>query len=262
MEIFMKNFMSYDFDITKIVLGCFVPVGLGKIRHTDRPSHGLAFHLAGEKNYRFFNEVDVPIYENYIVYMPKGSSSTVETRQSGECYAINFQISEDVDFAPFSMKIKASSRVLDCFKSAEKHWSKKDAGHVMRVKSELYAILAEMQKEYRANYLPKSKYGIISPAIDYINENFAKEALSISDLSALCGITPEYFRRLFREFFGDSPIAYINKMKLGRAKDLLDSGIYSASDAALLSGYTDLSHFSREFKRYTGMAPRDYQSRK
>jgi AraC-like DNA-binding protein len=51
-------------------------------------------------------------------------------------------------------------------------------------------------------------------------------------------------------------------MKLGRAKDLLDSGIYSASEAALLSGYTDLSHFSREFKCHMGMAPRDYQSRK
>ena len=258
----MKSFMNYDFDVTQIVLGCFVPAGCGKMRHTDRPSHGLAFHLASEKAYHFSCGISAPVLENYIVYMPKGSSYTVEIRQPGDCYAINFQISEDVDFAPFSMKIKACSKVLDCFKSAERHWSKKDAGHVMRVKSELYAILAEMQKEYRANYLPKSKYGIISPAVDYINENFAKEALSISHLSSLCDITPEYFRRLFREFFGDSPIAYINKMKLGRAKDLLDSGIYSASDAALLSGYTDLSHFSREFKRHMGMAPRDYQSRK
>ncbi len=82
--------------------------------------------------------------------------------------------------------------------------------------------------------------------------------MSISNLSALCGITPEYFRRLFREHFGDSPIAYINKMKLTRAKELLSSGMYSVSETALLSEYTELSHFSREFKRHTGSAPSEY----
>ena len=253
----MKNFMNYDFNITKIVLACYVPPGLGKIRHTDRPSHGLAFHLASEKTYHFLGGPSAPVYENYIVYMPKGSSYSVETKIPGGCYAINFQIDEAVDFQPFSIKIKSAS-VAEAFKTARKHWDLKEAGYLMRTKAELCAIISKMQKEYHDPYLPKSKYGIIAPAVEHINENFGTEAMNISHLSSLCGITPEYFRRLFREHFGDSPISYINKMKIKKAEELLSSGMYSISEAAYLSGYTDLSHFSREFKRHVGLAPKEY----
>ena len=253
----MKDFMNYDFNITKIMLACYVPPGLGKIRHTDRPAHGLALHIGGEKAYRFSCGTSVPVSDGTIVYMPKGSSYTVETKESGGCYAINFQIDETVSFLPFGFKSK-SAAVLESFKTADKHWDQKAAGYLMRAKAELCAIISRMQKEYHSPYLPKQKYGIISPAVDYINENLGTEGLNISHLSSLCGITPEYFRRLFREHFGDSPIAYINKMKIKKAEELLSSGMYSVSEAAYLSGYTDLSHFSREFKRHTGLSPREF----
>lgn len=60
---------------------------------------------------------------------------------------------------------------------------------------------------------------------------------------------------LFGSFFGVSPIKYINALKLARAEELLSSQMYSVTEAAQMSGYTDMSHFSREFKKHTGMSP-------
>ena len=101
----------------------------------------------------------------------------------------------------------------------------------------------------------------IAYAGKYINKNYTSENISITKISELCSITPEYFRKIFREFFGESPITYINKMKISRAKELISSGMYSISEVCELSGYTDPSHFSREFKKAVGVSPSEYNPR-
>ncbi len=254
----MTDFMNYDFNISDIALACYVGAGKGKHKHIDRPNHGLAIHLGGDKEYRFSDGRILRTTENTIIYLPKDSSYSVKSSLPGECYAINFQISEDISFEPFVVSVKAASDFLYFFKSSKKHWETKDVGYKMRCKANLYNIICTMQEEYRKSYLPKSKYMIIEPAVDYINKNYTSLPLNISSLSDMCGITPEYFRRIFREFFGDSPIIYINKMKISRAKDLISSGMYSVNEVCMLSGYTDLSHFSREFKKATGVCPSEY----
>jgi AraC-like DNA-binding protein len=77
----------------------------------------------------------------------------------------------------------------------------------------------------------------------------------------MCGITPEYFRKIFKSFYGSSPLIYINNLKITRAKELFESGMYSVSEVAAHSGYSDISYFSREFKSATGLSPTEYAKR-
>lgn len=255
----MKAFMNYDFNISDVVLACYVEATKGKAKHENRPSHGLAFHLGGNKEYIFSDGRVVTVTGNTVIYLPKGSTYSVKTFSPGDCYAINFQISENVCFEPFSVSIRATGDFLHYYKSAKKCWETKDAGFKMRCKAELYNLIAGLQAEYHASYVPKSRFAIIEPAVNYINESYTSESLSISSLAKMCGITPEYFRKIFRERFGSSPICYINNMKITRARELLTSGMYSVSDAAILSGYSDFSHFSREFKKAVGVSPSKYE---
>jgi AraC-like DNA-binding protein len=159
---------------------------------------------------------------------------------------------------PFVFHTKDSSAFLEHFKTAEKKWKNKKTGFSLKCKSELYEILYKMQSEHRFDYRPKTKLEIIKPAVEYIHERYSIESIGIEKLSKLCNITPEYFRSIFKANFGTSPVKYINAIKIARAKELLDSNMYSVTEAATLSGFNDISHFSREFKRSCGQNPSQY----
>jgi AraC-like DNA-binding protein len=68
-------------------------------------------------------------------------------------------------------------------------------------------------------------------------------------------ITPEYLRKIFKYFYGTSPINYINNLKLTYAQELLSSGLYTVTEVAFSSGFQDVCHFSRVFKKATGKTP-------
>ena len=113
----MKEFMYCDFNISDITLACFVGANMGRRKHENRPSHGLALHLDGDKEYHFSDGRIVKVKKNDIIYLPKKSTYFVKINAPGECYAINFQISEDLSFVPFSVGVKAVSDFVHLFKS-------------------------------------------------------------------------------------------------------------------------------------------------
>ena len=251
--------MNYDFNINKIVIACFVASGTGDAIHNNRPSHGLAIHKEGEKIYTFSDGKKLTVKENGIIYLPKHSNYAVKAKEHGDCYAINFDIDEDIDFEPFVIQTKNHNEFIEFFRIANKIWTIKKPGYLTKCKAVLYNIIYSMQQEYFSEYFPKEKLDVIKSAIDYIHENYTKELINIEGLSESCDITPEYFRRIFKSFYGVSPIRYINNLKISRAKELLKSKMYSPTEAALMSGYTDMSHFSREFKKATGVSPSEYK---
>ena len=254
----MESFMNYDFNINKIVVACFVPTGTGDAIHQDRPSHGLALHTAGDKDYIFASGEKINITGGDIIYLPKNSTYEVSAKNHGDCYAINFDFAEDISFSPFAIKIKNQAEILKHFRHANNLWKMKKNGYILKCKAELYNIIYSMHENYFAQYLPKNKLELITPAVDYIHENYITETISIDFLAQMCNISPEYFRKIFKNFFGSSPLNYINNLKITRAKELLESKMYSVTDAAIQSGYTDISHFSREFKKTTGFCPSAY----
>ena len=66
-----------------------------------------------------------------------------------------------------------------------------------------------------------------------------------------------HFSRLFRDEVGQAPYQYLLKVRLARAAELLRSGHSSVTEAAISSGFSDFSRFSRMFKKHTGKLPTD-----
>lgn len=254
----MELFTNYDFNIEKIVLACYVGKGMGMTTHRNRPSHGLALHTGGVKKYAFENGKTLTVNKGDIIYLPKYSSYEVSSLQEGDCYAINFDIPQNSRFDPFVCRTKNTTSMLAYFKNAKTVWETKKEGYILKCKADLYNIIYMMQQEHFLSYVSKNKKDIILPALEYIHENYTTESLSIAALSKLCSITPEYFRSIFKSIYGVSPKNYITGLKISRAKELLASGMYSVTEVSFLSGYTDLSHFSREFKKATGISPKHY----
>lgn len=248
--------MKHDFTIDKIELACLVEAGKGASVHKNRASHGLAIFLGGERTFYFSNK-RIKVSKNTIVYFPKGSNYIIKNTLESDCYAINFQMPDSAIFEPFAFKIKNLNSYIESFRHSQKIWTKKSPGYASKVKSELYNIIYNMQSEYT---IPYSTSSVIQPAIDYIHSNYEKTTISVSHLASLCHISTVHLRNTFAKRFAMSPVKYINNLRIMRAKELLESGLYTVSEVCFLSGFHNESYFSREFKKVTGLSPTDYRS--
>lgn len=83
-------------------------------------------------------------------------------------------------------------------------------------------------------------------------------AWEADDLSAVSGLGPSQIRRLFARHLRTSPRQWLIRERLMQAQSLLVGG-KSLSEVAELCGFCDVYHFSREFKRSTGVAPSSWR---
>ena len=253
--------MEYNFDIRNMELCCYVAPGCGAPVHRNRICHGLVFSVEGNQDYRFDNNKTVSTCENEILYIPKGANYTIDQNKNYACYAANFNFYNKTDFPPFVFKPKNPKNFAVLFQKINDVWTRKPSGYEIKAKSLMYSILFELKKEYEISYIAKSKANLINPAIDYIHNEYRNDNISIAYLSNLCGISEAYFRRIFLKSYGISPVRYINNLKIDRAKELIDSGLYSIKEAAAESGFHDDAYFSRKFKEIIGMSPSEYRGK-
>ncbi|WP_342553123.1 AraC family transcriptional regulator [Paenibacillus sp. FSL R7-0652] len=85
-------------------------------------------------------------------------------------------------------------------------------------------------------------------------------SVRVEQIIASLGISPGYGLQVFRKVFGQSPRAYLSDLKLQEAKMLMEQPDLSLGEIAIKLGYTHLSHFSRQFKRWTGQSPLLYRN--
>ena len=254
----MKEYILHNHVIKKIDLATFVPANTGSDIHTNRLSHGLVLNCGAVKAISFEGKKPQIVGKNDIIHLPKGANYQVFSNDDGNTYCINYQSLDGVSFAPFIFHPSNVNALLNAFQNAEKAWRRMDDGREYLVLSYLYKILYELKRQYSLPYLPESKQELIKPAVEYIHKHYTEEIISANTLCELCSISYDYLRKLFEKFYGCSPVKYINGLKLKRAKELLSSRLYSVSETAFLSGFSDLSHFSRFFKDNVGVLPSKY----
>lgn len=92
----------------------------------------------------------------------------------------------------------------------------------------------------------------------YISDNFADPELSLEGISGSMYIAPTYVSSNFKKVMGISIMQYITKIRLEKAKVILEAGNSDIKTAAELTGYSDEYYFSRCFKKYFGISPSNY----
>lgn len=78
--------------------------------------------------------------------------------------------------------------------------------------------------------------------------------VSLDEMARESGLSKFHFVRLFREELGITPHAYAMKLRVARARELLDGGV-PAAQVAFECGFADQAHFTRAFKREVGYTP-------
>lgn len=99
-----------------------------------------------------------------------------------------------------------------------------------------------------------NSFSQVARVISVMQEQYAKK-LDVGQLADTANMSVSAFHKAFKEVTSDSPLQYLKKIRLARAKDLMVQEQMKAYLAADEVGYESPSQFSREFKRYYGQSP-------
>ena len=108
------------------------------------------------------------------------------------------------------------------------------------------------------NYIPSKGSELIKKAIRYISKNF-QHTLTLDEVASHVHLNPSYFSTLFKQSTGSSFKEYLNLVRIEESKRLLANTDYSIIDISIAVGFEDQSYFSKVFKKYTGLTPKQYR---
>jgi AraC-like DNA-binding protein len=91
-------------------------------------------------------------------------------------------------------------------------------------------------------------------ALELVRERFS-DTLSVEQMAHAAHLSPKYFGRKFHASFGLTPMDYLRRVRLNRARELLATSDASVAQIAERCGFSGAAHFSRSFKRHFGLAP-------
>lgn len=129
-----------------------------------------------------------------------------------------------------------------------------------RHKAKLHLLLSYYMEYYpRTNAMKQTDY--VSKAKEYIENNYYKITLRVSDIVNFVKIDRTYLFRLFKEEVGLSILDYLTSYRIGHACDLLKSSELSVKSVAYSVGYQDQMYFSKVFKKVTSYTPSEYKRR-
>ncbi|MBS6677887.1 MAG: response regulator [Clostridiales bacterium] len=100
----------------------------------------------------------------------------------------------------------------------------------------------------------------IQAAIDYMEKNF-QEDLHLEDVAKVVYLSPGYFCRLFKKVTGYSFKDYFHRLRIEKAKELIDHTDYKYYTIAEMVGYKNYKYFSSYFSKIAGCSAREYRHR-
>ena len=122
------------------------------------------------------------------------------------------------------------------------------------LRSCLYKILSELCSHYHTKNILTGKFQVISKGIIYLEENEELDK-SVRDIAAMCNVSEIYFRKLFKEYSGLTPVQFKLNKKIERARQYLVYEGKSVRETAEALGFSEVAYFCRIFKEKTGITP-------
>ena len=132
-----------------------------------------------------------------------------------------------------------------------------DNSMVYTIAAELFELYAYLFRDKLADKKEGNRY--VRRVEDYIRALYM-QPLRVEDIARSLNLDRRYLSRLFKAQMGVSILEFLISVRMENAVRQLDAGA-SVKEAAQLSGYSDVSNFSKMFKKRYGKSPKDFYSR-
>lgn len=123
-------------------------------------------------------------------------------------------------------------------------------------------MLSLMRRAIELNTKEKDTQGkkLISRALEYIEENYTRESLSLNEAAGAVEVSANYFSAVFSQEMEMTFTEYVTQKRMERAKKLLRQSEMHSGEIAAAVGFKDPHYFSFVFKKTQGCTPREYRS--
>ena len=159
-------------------------------------------------------------------------------------------ISMNISFKPV-IKDKSYGELFDRIYAI---YNKKNNLYEAKIRLEVLQMLINVVERHFSGYMPKKFIpDHIKTAVKYIKINYNKK-LTLENILEEVGFSRAHFSREFKKYVGVSVIEYVNYVKCDRARTLMSKGS-SVSEAAITCGFSNLSYFTRTYKKIMGNLP-------
>lgn len=140
----------------------------------------------------------------------------------------------------------------------------KFCGHDVAIQS-AKALLIETPRAWQAGFaiVPlKTDHSdeAIAQAQEWLHQNFHR-SFPLDFPARRVGMSPRNFVRRFKQATGDSPLIYLQKLRISAAKRLLEGDHRTMQEIGDAVGYGDVAFFRSLFERHTGVSPSAYRKR-
>ena len=136
-------------------------------------------------------------------------------------------------------------------------------GALLSIKIRLLSVLeslffCEVLQENPLTEKEQYSLNCLKEVIDYIKENAAQH-ITLEHLSSIAHMSSTYFCHYFKRQTGKTPFQFINEQRIQKAAKLLLDSEESVSQIALACGFDNFSYFTRKFREYRHVTPRQYR---
>lgn len=190
-------------------------------------------------------------------FLSKGENSEihdfVETYLSAVGEALKSKIFRDYVFLNIRFAISAYVETLGITK--EEFWNEiPEEQNQMRIDpgevDTFFVSVLTKAMEFRDREKADQSKKILRKALDYIDENFDKETLSLNSVASIIGVSANYFSAIFSQSMEKTFIEYVTTKRMEKAKKMLKTTELSSGEIALAVGFKDPHYFSFVLKKH------------
>ncbi len=129
---------------------------------------------------------------------------------------------------------------------------------ILKIK-ELFMLLMHTKNAPDVKRILSQLFSPQSYSIREVVESHLYDDISVTELAMLSNHSLSSFKRKFKEIYKESTASYLKNKKLEKAADILLGSTKNISSICYDSGFNDVAHFSRSFKKKYGLSPSEYR---
>lgn len=253
---------AHEFTELVIVTG-------GKCLHVSGPdswelSAGDVFVIAGAREHEYRDLANLRLLN--ILYQPSQLQMGLLDLPSVAGYHALFTLEPSRSHrSPTKGRLhlngKEMAPILELTDRLEHELKTRDPGFGFMATATFMQIIGQLSRCYGSSPSPDGKALLrIGEALSHLERNIHRE-VNLENLARIAHMSPRSFLRVFHSATGTSPLAWVIDQRIHRACSLLRHSDRRVTEIAFDVGFNDSNYFTRQFRKHTGLSPRDYRLR-